>query len=267
MPNKMNLWLGLLIGLLIPLMSAAKTPDEIIWNNTLKEQFFGSRPIIESDEVIEVSAPYRAEDPATVPIRITSKLAPDQSPRIKKISVIIDKNPDPFVAEFEFTPNSGRADLAMRVRINAYSYLRVIAEMEDGTLHMNKAFVKASGGCSAPLGADLEEAMKRLGKMKFRFKEGAVKDQPSLAQLLISHPNITGLQMDFLTRHYKPKHHIKTMIIRYNGEPILTAKTGISISADPNYRFYFVPGKPGVLEATIEDNKGMHFSEQYEVKL
>lgn len=40
--------------------------------------------------------------------------------------------------------------LATRVRVDDYSYVRAVAETADGKLHMVKAFVKASGGCSAP---------------------------------------------------------------------------------------------------------------------
>ena len=70
---------------------------------------------------------------------------------------------------FHFTPHSGKADLALRVRLNAYSNVRVITETSDGKLHMSKRFVKASGGCSAPVGTNLEAAFKRMGKMKFKI--------------------------------------------------------------------------------------------------
>ena len=105
--------------------------------------------------------------------------------------MLVDKNPFPFVGEFELTPDSGKADLAMRIRVNTYSFIRAIAELNDGRLVMTKKFVKASGGCSAPIGADLDASMKRLGKMKFRLDDGAKTAEPNLVQLLISHPNLT----------------------------------------------------------------------------
>ena len=37
-------------------------------------------------------------------------------------------------------------------------------------------------------------------------------------------------------------------------------KTDIAISADPNFRFYFVPDKAGELKADIKDNLGNHYS-------
>jgi sulfur-oxidizing protein SoxY len=118
---------------------------------------------------------------------------------------------------------------------------------------MTKKFVKASGGCSAPIGADMDAAMKRLGKMKFRLDGGIKAGKPTLAQLLISHPNVTGMQMNQVTRFIQKSHFVEKVFVTYNDKPILTAKTDIAISADPNFRFYFVPEKPGILKAEITD--------------
>lgn len=246
----MKSWI--LVLLLAPALALAAN-DDVDWTNKLKDQYFAGKSIEESSDVIEIDAPYRAEDPALVPIKIVSKVPQTRDSYIKKILVLVDKNPFPFVGEFEFTPESGKADLAMRIRVNTYSNIRAIAEMNDGRLIMTKKFVKASGGCSAPIGADLDAAMQRLGKMKFRLDDGAKIGEPTQAQLLISHPNITGMQMDQVTRFVKKSHFIKEMRISFNDKPILTAKTDIAISADPNFRFYFVPDKAGVLKAEVAD--------------
>ncbi|MCK9605160.1 MAG: quinoprotein dehydrogenase-associated SoxYZ-like carrier [Methylomonas sp.] len=265
-----------LLFLLLPVLALAEG-DDITWNNTLKTQFFAGKTIEESDAVIELEAPYRAEDPAIVPVKVISKMPQTQDKYIKKIWVFVDKNPFPFVGEFEFFPESGKADLAMRVRVNTYSNIRAIAETNDGKLTMTKKFVKASGGCSAPVGADLDEAMKRLGKVKFRLDEGLKTGQPTQAQLMISHPNLTGMQMDQMTRYVRKSHFIDQLKVTFNDKPVLNAKIDIAISADPNFRFYFVPDKPGELKAEFSDiscesptsrkvcDKGASYSHQYAV--
>ena len=162
MNNQMiNAWFFVLLT--IPLLASA-AKDETNWNNVLKQQYYPGKSIQESNNIIEIDAPYRAEDPALVPVKIISKIKQTKDRYIKKITVFVDKNPFPFVGEFELTPETGKADLAMRVRVNSYSYIRAVAEMNNGQLFMAKKFVKASGGCSAPIGADLDAAMKRLGK-------------------------------------------------------------------------------------------------------
>lgn len=248
-----------------PSYAADAEKDESAWNTAIKEQFFAGKTLQEDESVVTLDAPYRAEDPALVPIKVSAVIPQSEDRYIKKLALFVDKNPVPFVGEFEFTPQSGKADIAMRIRVNTYSYIRAIAEMNDGTLHMAKRFVKASGGCSAPLGADLDAAMQRLGKMKFRVDDGVKLNEPVLAQLLISHPNITGMQMDQVTRLVKPAHFIKQVGVFFNDKLVLNAKTDIAISADPNFRFYFVPKQAGELRAEITDSEGKSFSASYPI--
>jgi len=251
----------LLAGLLFAKSALAAGEDESAWTGGLKQKFFGDRPIAEGNDVIELSAPYRAEDPALTPVSVSAKLPQGKDKYIKTITLVVDNNPTPFAAAFHFTPDSGKADVAMRLRINAYTHVRAIAETSDGALSMSKSYVKASGGCSAPLGADLDAAMARMGKMKFKLEgDKLTPQQPNLAQLLISHPNITGMQMDQISRMIKPAHFVDEVKVSFNGKPIMTAQTDIAVSADPNFRFYFVPDRAGELKAEIKDNLGKQFS-------
>ncbi len=273
----MKNFLFILFCLLIQPEIAKAEGDEANWNNAIKSQFFAGKNLDETQSLIEVEAPYRAEDPAIVPVKISSKIPQTPARYIKKIWVFVDNNPFPLVGEFEFFPASGKADLAMRVRVNTYSNIRAIAETNDGQFSMSKKFVKASGGCSAPIGADLDEAMKRLGKVKFRVDEGIQPGQPVQAQLMISHPNITGMQMDQMTRYVRKSHFIDHLKVSFNNQPVLQAKIDIAISADPNFRFYFVPDKPGELKAEFSDvscdspisralcKSGNSFSQQFSV--
>ncbi|MDH3280084.1 MAG: quinoprotein dehydrogenase-associated SoxYZ-like carrier [Gammaproteobacteria bacterium] len=237
---------------------------DAVWENSLRAHYFQARPIIESDEVIELDAPPRAEDAALVPLRIKAHIPQTSERYIKTISLVIDKNPGPLAGRFHFTPRSGRADLALRVRVNEYTPIRAIAETNDGQLYMTRRFVKASGGCSAPGGADLAAAMSRLGKMKLKLQEDAALGEPQATQLGISHPNLTGMQMDQLSRMYTPAHFVKSLKVTFNGTPVFSAETDISVSENPNFRFYFVPAEPGTLAAEVEDSKGMKFSHSME---
>jgi sulfur-oxidizing protein SoxY len=231
--------------------------DDIVWDSGLKKQFFGDRPIEDGKDVISITGPYRAEDPALVPITVAGKIPQNKERYIKTITVITDYNPVPFSASFEFQPDGGKAEVATRVRVNAYTNLRAVAETSDGKLYMSKAFVKASGGCSAPIGTDLEAAMARMGKMKFKLDgDKIVLNQPNEVQLLVSHPSISGLQMDQISRIIKPAHYVDSVKVSFDGKPVLNAKTDIALSTDPNFRFFFVPEKAGELKAEVHDNMG-----------
>jgi sulfur-oxidizing protein SoxY len=274
--KKRFLTICLFINLCAPSLANAEGDDDT-WLNVIKNQFFAGKTITETDSVITLEAPYRAEDPAIVPIHVSSLFPQSKEHAIKKIWLFVDKNPLPFVGEFEFYPTSGKADLALRIRVNTYSNIRAIAETTDGKLSMTKKFVKASGGCSAPVGADLDDALKRLGKVKFRFADEIKVAEPLQTQLMISHPNLTGMQMDPLTRFIRKSNFIDQIKVSFNNNPVLTAKVDIAISADPNFRFFFIPDKAGELKAEFSDiscespikrdvcSKGQNFLQSYTV--
>lgn len=243
-------------------VAAAKADEakqDEVWNAGLRAVYFGDRHIEDGSGVIELDAPVRAEDPAVVPISIQAKFPQSEDRFIKSIFLVIDRNPSAMAGKFHFTPASGRADLAVRVRFNAYSPIRAIAETNDGKLYMARKFVKASGGCSAPVGTDLEAALTRLGKMRFKTPgEGAV-NQPMQTQLAISHPNVTGMQMDQLSQLYAPAHYVEHVKVNFDGVPVFEAETDFSLSENPNFRFFFVPHRDGELQAEVTDNTGKRF--------
>jgi sulfur-oxidizing protein SoxY len=55
------------------------------------------------------------------------------------------------------------------------------------------------------------------------------------------------------SKHEPVNDFIKQIKVTFDGKAILTAKTDIAISSDPNFRFYFVPKKKGELKAEFTD--------------
>ena len=237
----------------------------MVWTGGLRSAYFGDRAITQSDDLIVLEIPDRAEDAAIVPISITAQIPQTDEHYIQTIYVFIDKNPGPLAGKFRFTPKSGRADLAFRVRVNAYTPIRAIAETNDGKLYMSRRFIKATGGCSAPAGSDLDAAMARLGKIKLRTNGVLQLAEPAQAQLMISHPNLNGLQMDQVTQLYAPAHFVRHVKVSFNGEEVFSAETGFGISENPSFRFFFVPDGEGELAAEITDTKGLRFSQTLQV--
>lgn len=261
----MRKWYGPLllgVGLALPMpaaQAAEAVPDTDIWLK-VRESFFGARPIrADADEVIRLEAPYRAQDAATVPIAIRTRIPQAGDRYIRTVYLIVDRNPSPIAAIFRFTPDSGRAEIETRIRIEEYTPVRAIAELSDGGLYGSARYVKAAGGCSAPAGKDPEAALARLGRMKFHLDQSVVLGAPNLAQLMISHPNHSGLAMDQLTRLYVPAYFVRTINVTYAGRPVVSAEVDFSISENPNFRFYFLPREEGELKAQVVDTKDLKF--------
>ena len=96
------------------------------WEHVLKTQYFPTRAITVSDSVIQLDAPQRAENGAVVPIKIIAKIPQQPHRYIQTVTLLIDENPVPLAGIFNFTPLSGRADLDLRVRLNAYRIIPTV---------------------------------------------------------------------------------------------------------------------------------------------
>ena len=249
---------------------AAEAPlasEVSIWSK-VRGSLFGVRAINEdATGVVQLDAPSRAEDASTVPIAIRTNLMQTPGRYIQKLYLLVDNNPSPIAAVFELTPESGRADIETRIRIEQYTDVRAIAELNDGSLFMATRYVKASGGCSAPAGKDPKEALRNAGRIKFRVDGPVEAGKPTAAQLAVSHPNASGLVLDQVTRLYEPAYYVRKVNVSYAGRQVLSADIDFSISENPNFRFYFVPSGEGELHAEVVDTKDLSFDSKVVVKL
>ena len=209
--------------------------------------------------LLSLEAPTRAIDAATVPIAIRTRFPQTTNSFVSKIYLIIDANPSPISAIFELIPESGRAEIETRVRVDEYSHVRAIVELNDGQLYATTRFVKASGGCSAPPGGDVAAALASLGKMRLRV-DGELKGREAVrAELMINHPNHSGLAMDQLTRQFTPAHYVRKVDVSYAGKLVFSADLDFSISENPNFRFYFQPQGRGEMRVSAVDSRDMRF--------
>ena len=236
------------------------------WEENLRFATFQDREIIEDagQNVLEVRAPYRAEDATLAPVSIHTKIPQSAELYIQRMHVFIDKNPVPLVGMFDFTPASGKADLAMRVRVNDHTYVRAVAELNTGELYMAKSFVRATGACSAPPPKSIGESIANMGMMKMKLIGDVEYKKPNLMQLKIKHPNITGLQpMRLGSKVHPPAHFVNTLNVNYDGALVMKALLTFAISMDPSLRFFFVPENKGILTIEATDTKNASWSSEF----
>ena len=244
---------------------ATQGPSTKIWDG-LKTDVFGDRPIQVDTGLITIEAPKRAQDAALVPVDIYIDPA-KAGGVIKAVTLIIDVNPAPVAATFELGKDAGVTHLSTRVRVNDYSYVRAIAETESGELHMAETFVKASGGCSAPAMKNQDEAKASMGQMKLRqFPPQVPMSEARELQLMIRHPNNSGLQMDQLTRYFIPPHFVHNLKILQGDALILKMEGGIAISEDPNFRFDFKANGASAIQVEATDTEGLVFRDEWPVE-
>jgi sulfur-oxidizing protein SoxY len=259
---------GLLSGLIAACpLPAASTDGYDPWPG-LVQDIFSNRPMNDGSDVIAIEMPSRAEDAAIVPVTLRTKLAPTDSRRVLAITLVVDQNPSPMAAKFELGPDAHVSEISTRVRVNNYTDVHAVAELSDGKLYMTKTFVKASGGCSAPAAKNADEAKNRLGQMKLRqfarSYQGSA-DRSRDAQIMIGHPNNSGLQMDQVTQLYIPAFFINELRLWQEDSPVLAMEGGISISEDPNIRFTYVSNGAKHFRAEAKDTSGHVFRNEWKI--
>lgn len=243
---------------------AEEAADTDIWTK-VRASLFADRPIREpADDIVRLRVPARAADAAVVPLAVSVGVPQSDERFIQALYIVIDRNPSPIAAIFRFTPDSGRADIETRVRIEDYTHVRAIAELNTGELFAATRYVKAAGGCSAP--AAKGDASAKLGRMRLVLEDEAVAGEPAVARLSVMHPNHSGLAMDQFTRHYTPAWYVRTIQVSYAGKPVMTADVDFSISENPSLRFHFIAREAGELKAEVVDTKDLTFETVLDLK-
>jgi sulfur-oxidizing protein SoxY len=224
----------------------------------LKGDIVGDVTLLDGASLFEVEAPYRAFDAATVPIVIRKIDA--SAPPIGRATLVIDENPAPVAAEMTFGPAMEPLEFELRVRVNQYSNVRVIAETADGSF-MQGRYVKASGGCSAPATKDPALALATMGEMRLKHFGDAMLsvNQRREAQIMIRHPNYSGLQRDQVTQLFIGAHFINKMEVFQGAEMLFTLEGGISVSENPVFRFQYTDNGAPDIRVRAEDTDGNVF--------
>jgi sulfur-oxidizing protein SoxY len=201
-------------------------PSGSAWE-LLRAKYYGDASMGVVDEnFMSLEAPGNTPDPASTPL--TLRFTDEGGRRVKRVRVFVDNNPSPLVATLDFfqTPIT---EIDMHVRIDRFTSVRAVAETSDGKLEMRSAWIKASGGCSAPPTDSSQGGA--LGQIKLR---PAADDKSILVS--IRHPNSSGFQIDPRTGDAIPAHYISHILIKAGGSALLEAETGISVSENPTFR-------------------------------
>jgi sulfur-oxidizing protein SoxY len=238
--------------------------SEKLWP-AIRESFFADRPI-EPAPFIKLEGPRRAESGAQVPITLTIDKPLTDADAIKNVYLIVDANPIKLAATYHFTPLSGKAQIATRIRQEADSFVRAIGETASGKLYMTMIEIRAAGGCGGPVDGDDTAIRAASGKIKLNAETPVKFGEPNAATFMIKHPMYTGLQRDLVSGGYKPAFYIQKLEFNYNGKPVMQVDVGVAVAEDPYIRFFYLPDGPGVLDVKADDNEGKSFTKSIEIK-
>jgi len=158
-PRRQFLKQGLAIGLVVAagqslrpaqLLSASAGPDPEVPNEQVAKilkDLFGGRPIRRGQVLLDM--PVVAEDGRVVPVIIEAPDLPMTADNyVKAVHLIVDHNPDPYLAAFDVTLAMGKLSLQFRIKMKRTTWVRAIAETSTGEVWADYARVNVSlNGC------------------------------------------------------------------------------------------------------------------------
>ena len=211
-------------------------------------------------------APETAYDAAFVPFSIRQRRGTGE--RVTDVTIVVDENPAPVAAAFELGPLMGDLYLESRVRYDSPSNIRAIDRTDKGNVYMIGRFVQAAGGCAAAASKDPSEALANVGKMKLRqfdARGGATRASGTVkqAQLMIRHPNFTGMQVHTGTLDRIDPRFVELVEVRLGDELLFRMTGGFSLSEDPSFRFTYRDNGALAMTVTARDTSGAVFRKSF----
>jgi len=125
-----------------PTMGFAK-PDDVAAEI---KKLYGDKPIAAGR--IKLDLPSIAENGLVVPLNFEVESPMTDKDYVKAVHFFADGNPNPQLANFQFTALSPKAAAQIRIRLAQTQNIVAVAEMSDGKLYTAKKEVKVTiGGC------------------------------------------------------------------------------------------------------------------------
>ena len=88
---------------------------------------------------VHLELPPIAENGHSVGMTVRVESPMSDADHVRRIDLIADKNPIPLVATFFLSPESGRAEIESRLRLNGTQQVTAIAQLSDGSFWFDAA--------------------------------------------------------------------------------------------------------------------------------
>lgn len=115
------------------------------WEEAVKKIVGDAKPV---DGKVLLDMPEIAENGNTVPFTVAVDSPMTEKDYVKAVHIVSTGNPQPGVATFHFTPQSGKAAVSSRMRLARTQDVLALAELSDGKFVQARRSVKVTiGGC------------------------------------------------------------------------------------------------------------------------
>ena len=233
----------------VPPATAATTVRE-----ALEELLAGKRSV--EPARVRLELPERFEYGNTVPLAFSVDSPMTAADHVRRVDVFAEGNPFPEVATVYFTPDSGRASMSTRIRLNeGKQEVVTVAELSDGSAWVGRRAVQVSiSGCSAEPGVAVAYPMP-TPKPRLDVPAEVGRDEIVEIKTMISHRMETGLRTD-AEGDPIPRRIINRMTCSRGDRLTFAADLSPAIAANAYLTFYMVARASGALEFTWQEDGG-----------
>lgn len=247
-------------GALIAALAFVPTPALAgeAWES-IREEVYGNREMLNGSHLIKLSAPYRPDDVMQTRLQADIKLARGQT--IKTIAFVVDNNPSPVAARFTLGQKRRAANFATNIRLNEASDVHVVVETDGGKLYVVEQHIKFAGGqasCSAPPAGDPEDIKANMGKMRMQLLTAPATQSNQVQRVAfeLNHPNHTGMVLDQQTLLYVPLMMVNKIEAWQGSELVFEMDGSITMSQNPSVEFDFRSNGSETMTFQAKDTDG-----------
>ena len=215
----------------------------------LRRQYLGDAPMRFTDAVI-VHTPAFADDAMNVPLQIDARALSNVGGGVKRIFVVVDRNPIREVLDFE--PMRSLPMLSFRIRLEQGSPVRAMVQTQDGQWHVGGVWAQAAGGgCTVPGASRADGSWKNtLNQVQARMFNNVVEGSRRL-RVRVMHPMDTGLVAGI------PSFHIERLeLLDASGELWWRLALHEPVSENPLITFDMPSEGPHLFRLKGQDNNG-----------
>jgi len=193
--------------------------------DALRESVIGAAPMVVEGDALRLIAPAVGEDSAAVPVTIEVRR---ELGDVRELVLLVDHNPYPVILRAR--PGVYLKSLALRIRMQASSPVRVAARTADGIWHVAARHVQVSGGGCSEGGGSANAEAKLLGKV--RLAAWGRTDGARL-RFQVVHPMETGLARD-AQGAFIPAYYVFRIDVNSGGRRLLALES-TPIARNPTF--------------------------------
>lgn len=223
------------------------------WWRTIAEAAALVGDAVPSTDGILIDLPFVSEDGSSVDLGVFVDRPMTPESFVESLHVFASTNPSPPIADYFFSPLSGRAAIATRVRLNQSQTVGAVAKMNTGAVIVAERDIRITiSGCLARAAT---YASTDLMLTRVRAAERFAPGSPGEITTMINHPMETGLRTN-AAGELLPQNIVTRFLAAFERATVFEARFHRSVAANPYLRFFVAPPRSGELTLRWEEDTG-----------